>query len=207
MSATDPPRAAAERLFAALERSDWEAAAAECDAEQLKSFRDHGLGMVAISRQFDAERPTGSGGAVVEQDMIAGALARTGDTPMYGFRSVHTLREAAALSALAFLGEYFAALDEVFAEVSAPRRIVGIVHESNSLAHVLYRRDDAARRKRGRVERGDAPPPPWVVTVLTLRQRDGTWRAMLNREIASESLNFIQAHLAPYPRGDQGAAG
>lgn len=202
MAVPDPARAVADRFFAALEGSDWDAAAAECDADVLTSFRDRAVGTLAVSLQFAAEPRSGSGGAVVGHDMIADALAQMGDTPMYGFRSADTVREAAALSGPAFLSGYFAALDEVYAEASTPRLVVGIVHESGTLAHVLYRRNDAARRKQGRVRRGDAPPPPWTVTVLTLRQRDGEWRALLNGEIASERLDFIQVYLAPAAPGD-----
>ncbi|HWE44377.1 MAG TPA: hypothetical protein VG432_17885 [Gemmatimonadaceae bacterium] len=207
MSVTDPPRAVADRFFAALERADWLAAVAECDGDGLTEFRDRSLAVLAAHRQFVANPPSGSGGAVLDRDMTAAAFAQVGDTPMYGFRSPHTLAEAAALPGPVFLSHYLAALDEVYGEVSTPRRVVGVVQENDALAHVLYRRDDAARRKRGRLGRGQGPPPSWVVTVLTLRERDGDWRALLDREIVSDSLDFIQSFLAPEWSEDQSAAG
>lgn len=201
------PHAVADRLFAALAHSDWPAAVAACEADQLTGLRDRGLAVLAISRHFAEAPPSGSGGAVLDAATIASAVAQVGHTPIYGFPDAHTLAEAAALSAPVFASNYLAALDDVYAELSVPRRIVGVVEEGETLAHVLYRRDDSARRKQGRLRRGNAPPPSWTVSVLTLGRRDGEWRAMLNGEIAAERLDFIQAYLAPESPGDQAADG
>jgi hypothetical protein len=199
LRAQGTPREAAESIFAALGRRDWPSAVARLDSQTLAEFQTNGVAVLAA--QAYAERTRGSGGAEV-----AGApttrreLGRAGRTPVRAFRSARDLAGAAALSPQAFFADYLQTLDQIFAEVSAPRTIVGVLLEGDSLAHVLYRADYAARRGQGRILDGDAARPPWSVVVLTLRQRNGRWLAMPNSEIASHSVFFVNEFAAPASR-------
>lgn len=199
VGAQEAPAATAAAFFAALERSEWRAAASHVDP---RTHARHQRIEVSMLLNWAEQRERirvlareGGSYAIVASDTVdTAALRKYGSTPVRGYRETPTLAQLAALSPAEFMARYLETGGELLRE---RRRIVGEVVENDSVAHVLYRSDDP------HVQYED----PFYVQVLNLRKSGGRWYVRLNIDLTAgmELLRMHQDELLPgFPaRGKQ----
>ena len=161
-------------FFTAIARGDGRVAVGLVAPEDVVDFRRRELAIVTeffdrrdeLRRAIQAPRPKAS--AVVGLEPLApfdsAALAKyaTMPLPVYGVR---TVGEFAALTP----EELLARVLSESADGHYPSKIIGYVIEEDTMAHVLFRRDDP--RIRG--------ANPWLVQVAHAMRRNGRWYVRL----------------------------
>jgi hypothetical protein len=173
---TTAPAALLLRAFEASQRRDGRALAALMHPEALAAYRDGWLGSIlgwAEITKGGKNLPAGSGGFSIP-DVTPELLARWARAPVRGFEGIRTLAELAALTPEELLVRVIALEERELVRgvtgrdsgQSAPR-ILGVVFEGDTLAHVLYRRE---RPWPGRAE--------WEPERITARRSGSRWLLM-----------------------------
>jgi hypothetical protein len=165
------PEETARAFFAALDEGRWGEAAGYVLPAAAARHRDLDVSMRLARRE---QIPEGRGGnfTVTSSGTIdPELLERFGSTPVRSLRGVATLAEAAALAP----GEYMArAMERAMAgPLGAPmppasHALLGVVVESDSVAHALYRTTGGFM----------ASADPDAAEVLALRRDDGRWHVI-----------------------------
>lgn len=193
MQAQSGPSQVAESAFDALSHRDWPSLAALIDPAALDTLRQMSLGLVIL---FTEERKAGKeGGGYNPQDVrIPDHLPTLGAEHVSSFHGNPTIAQLASLSSSEFFIRWCEAVygsvlagDSVYDRVNLQRHIVGELLESDSLAHVLYRRE--ARH----VEVNELVIDlPGYLMVLPARKLQGQWRLEFNSDLGW-LVDFMQA--------------
>jgi hypothetical protein len=182
--AQSDPLVVARSAFAALDQHDWATIVSATHPEWMSKFRREQLALLVAWAQSRGamKRPRSSG--IRGYSLSAGdsaqavALAQVKGVRVSVFPGSPTIGSLSELTPDLFLARWFAAIsaqpDSVIPLFDfGPRHLIGAVVEGDSLAHVLYRHDDA--------EYDD----PWRVEVLALKRSAGRWLLLPNGDFAS----------------------
>ena len=191
MAAPISPTQTVEAMFDALARRDWSALATLVHLSALDALRQQNLGLIILVTE---ERRAGKvGGGYNPQDVvIADHLPQIGNERVPGFLNNPTIAELASLSSTELFVRWCAAVyrpdpqDPVREVVGLQRRMIGEILESDSLAHVLYRRESR------HVEMNELfIDLPGRVMVMPLRKEHERWRLLLNDDLGW-SVDFME---------------
>jgi hypothetical protein len=192
MEAQGSPTQIVESAFVAVAHRDWPVLAALIDPTALDSLRQESLGLMILGTE---ERKAGKeGGGYNPQDVvIPDHLPRVGSERVSQFPDNPTIAQLASLAANDFFQRWCAAVyrpdseeDPVREVVGLQRRMIGEAQETDSLAHVLYRRESR------HVEMNELfIDVPGRVMVMPLRKVQNRWRLLLNDDLGWQ-VSFME---------------
>jgi hypothetical protein len=187
--AAQGPDAVARAVFSAFERGDWATVAASIDSAAAKTFRESELALLAswlASREaLQAAKKTGTTFYGYSSDGILKSedIAKHGSTRIEAFLGKPTFGDLVRLEPQLFLRRW---LESVHSEprdstIAIRRRIVGVVLEGDSLAHVLYRPEGP----------GIEYEHVWTTEILVLQRRNAAWKVLLPNQDLAWSIRLM----------------
>jgi hypothetical protein len=197
------PLEAFDRLEIAYAEADWRAVIVLLDPADILSFRDRELAVlidrteaVLAARREGRQMQGFASHAILDPER----LARVGTEPQEAFPGSTTLSELASLSAVDFLAACMEAGEAAAKRLRArarksgflgnandfspsTRRVIGVLSEGDTLAHVLYRWEGPQTNSH-----------PTRVDVRTVRLIAGEWRVCMDNELYMKVSPLIAFH-------------
>jgi len=183
-------------FFAALQRTEWDTAAKLVDHDWLASFREDQLPMLVPFAEMSASgKPVGNSSlrsVPADSQTVRRLLTQFGNVVVRGVPGVGTLGQLAQLPPSRFFASFLQAQSQVLASATPPGgkrpswRVIGVVRESDSLAHVVYRYEGPSLVK-SKHQGG--------VSMFQVQRRGRDWYCVPGPEFAEPAFGVLLASL------------